>query len=170
MLYATVLGGAVLWAIFNILNSYYLRKKNVPEDVMTIASSLGVLGSCVVAELIFSLIRGEICRIGEGFWFNFIIFAGLNILLIPLNVKAYKLEDASIVAPLSSSMPMFVILMSWILLREWPTFYGRVAIGCIALGAYILRLKGANVRLPNTLANLLPYEWHNKAAFYLDHG
>ncbi len=165
LLFVTVLSGAFLWAVFNIVNSYFLRDKKVPEDVMTIASSLGILASCVVAELIYDLTREELPTITGEFWFNFAIFALLNVLLIPLNVRAYKLEDASIVASLSSSMPMFVIFMSWILLQEWPTFYGRVAIGCIALGAYVLRLKGAEVQLPSVVAKVLPCRWHGNAVF-----
>ena len=167
MLYVTVLTGAFLWAVFNIVNSYFLRDKNAPEDVMTVASSLGIMFSCMIVELIYGLTREEPLMIKEGFWYSFIIFALLNILLIPINVKAYKIEDASIVAPLSSTMPMFVIFMSWFLLKEWPTFYGRVGISFVAIGAYVLKLKGASVELPIFLVKLLPLHLHGKVKFFL---
>lgn len=56
--------------------------------------------------------------------------------------------------------------MSWLILREWPTFWGRVGIACIALGSYILYLKGSDVALPVPLARILPHAWRAPVLFY----
>lgn len=53
------------------------------------------------------------------------------------------------------------------MLGEWPTFYGRIGIGFIAFGAYILRLEKSKVELPDKIKRIVPVNLHDSVKFYL---
>lgn len=162
MMFLLVCGGAFLWGIANVMKKHFLKNRDVHEDLMVVGVMLGGAVFCLVVELLWS---GE-SRISSGFWIPFAITAFLNIGIQYWNVRALKLEDASIVVPLSATMPMFVIVMSWVLLREWPTFYGRVGITAVALGSYVLNLKGAEIPLPSFFQKVFPSSVHGQLLFY----
>lgn len=162
LLFIFVCGGAVLLGIINAWKSKLLRGKNVPEDLMVVV----VFGVAAATAFGMEFFWNGIPEIYADFWLPFAVAAILNIGIQYWNIRALKLEDASIVTPLASAMPMFVIIMSWVILREWPTFWGRVGIICIAFGAYILYLKGSRVALPALLMRVLPVGWHANVLFY----
>lgn len=164
MLYSTVCGGALLWGISNVLKSKLLRGLNVHEDVVVVGMSSGIVLFCLGFQLFWE--GFTVPYVQNNFWLPFAVTAGLNILIQYWNVKALKLEDASIVVPLSATMPAWVIVASWILLKEWPTFYGRVGISLVALGAYILYLKGSETKLPALVQKIFPESWHENIKFY----
>ncbi|MBI2096543.1 MAG: DMT family transporter [Candidatus Sungbacteria bacterium] len=161
-LLAFVLTGTFLWGIGNVVKSYFLRKRNVHEDVVVVATMFGAAAFSFTVEVAVNGLPG----IREGFWIPFAVTAVLNIGIQYWNVKALKYEDASIVVPLASSMPLFLILMAWVILREFPTPLGRVGIVCIALGAYVLYLKGTEMELPGFVARMLPEQYHARAIFW----
>jgi drug/metabolite transporter (DMT)-like permease len=162
MMFSLVLGGAFLWGVGNVVQSHYLKGLGVHEDVATVAITSGSVVFALGAEIIWN----GVPRVQTGFWWPFIATALLNVVSTYWNVKASKLEDISIVSSLAATMPMFVIVMSWVLLREWPTFYGRIAIFCIAFGSYLFYLKGQDIGLPIFLARVLPRKTHQKVILF----
>lgn len=162
MLFLLVGTGAFLWGITNILKKYYLRDHDVSVDVVVVGTTLGVSVFAFLAQFVWL----GVPKISAGFWGVFAVTAFLNIGIQYWEVKALKLEDVSIVAALQGMTPMFVIMTSWILLKEFPTPYGLVGIGFIVLGTYILNLKGSDVKLPAKLQQVLPHWLHQRIGLY----
>ncbi|MBI2056287.1 MAG: DMT family transporter [Candidatus Sungbacteria bacterium] len=160
-IYGFVMGGALLHAISNIIKKKLLTQA-VHEDFVTVVTMLGAACAGFSGSLIFY----GTPNVQQGFWIPFAITAFLNVFIQYLNIKSLKLEDASIVVPLSSAMPMFAILMSYVILGEWPTAWGRVGIVLIGIGAYTLYLGGKPVALPKTMASVCPVRWQNFLAYW----
>jgi len=70
---------------------------------------------------------------------------GLNGILLLITtyllVKATQISDLSVSMPMLSLTPLFLILTSYIMLNELPTFYGFFGISLIVLGAYAIHIK-----------------------------
>lgn len=160
-LYALVLGGALLHAWSNIAKKKLLDEE-VHEDLTTVVAMAGA----ALVGFVGSFIIYGIPTIQSGFWIPFAIAAVLNIFIQYLDVKALKIEDASVVVPLASATPMFLILMTWIILRESPSTWGRIGIGFIALGAYVLHLNGKPIELPRRIRRHLPSKWQPKVSYW----
>lgn len=160
-LYFFVLSGAVLWAVSNVLKKKLLTSA-VHEDYMSVVIFLTTAAVGFVNCLVFY----GIPHIQADFWPAFAITAFINIFIQYLNIKALKYEDASIVAPLSSSMPLFLIFMSYVILGEYPTFWGRIGIATIALGAYVLYLGGEGVEIPNILKPFIPQRYEKTISYW----
>lgn len=162
LLFIFVLGGAFLWGIGNVLQKYYLKDHDVDRDVMVVGTMCGASVFSFAAEFMWN----GVPHVTAKFWLPFAVTAGLNVVMARWHVAALKWEDASIVTPLAATMPMFVIVMSWVLLREWPTFYGRIGIFLVACGSYILALRGSNVALPPLLIRMVSVRFHKHLIFY----
>ena len=164
--YLLVVGsiGACIAGLQNTLRAKYVRHLGIHEDVVTVASMMGASAAALVACLAWN---HGLPGIHRNFWLPFFITATLNIPIQFWNVKALKLEDASIVAPLSSAQPVFAIAMSWIILHEWPTPLGRLGIPIIAIGSYILALRGRAIDLPRVLRQMVPPYLSSMASRYL---
>lgn len=161
MLYAFVMGGALFHASANIATKK-LVVEGVHEDFVTV----GKMAGAAIVGFAGSFVFFGLPAIQSGFWLPFAAGAILNVFIQYLNVISLKHEDASIVVPLSSTMPVFAIAMSYAILGEWPTFWGRIGIGLIALGAYILYLGGKPVELPGLLKDVIPEPWQTHVARY----
>ena len=146
MLFTLVLIGATIWGINNTLRKHYLEK-GMGVDEMVVGTMLGAGIFSFVAQLI---VQGT-PEISDGFWIPFIITAVLNIAIQYLNVKAQKIEENSITAPIQGLTPIFTLLTSWVILREFPTTFGLIGILSIVLGAYVLGIKGARAETPKVL-------------------
>lgn len=164
LLFLTSLCGAFIWGVINILKKRYLNpeKYDVHPDVMVVALSLG----CAMSAFVLGLFLDGLPRVSMGFWLPFLVSTVINFWIQYFNVKALKLEDASIVIPLSATMPMFVILTSWFMHGEWPTLWGRAGILCIATGSYVLNLKGSGRELPQVIKKWLPERTHATVSTY----
>lgn len=159
-LYTLVLGGALLHAWTNIAKKKHLVEE-VHEDLVTVTIMVGA----GLVGFVGSFIVYGIPTIQSGFWIPFTIVAVLNILIQYLDVKALKIEDVSVVVPLASATPIFLIFMTWVILRESPSTWGRIGIGLIAVGSYFLYLDGRVVTLPRPLRRL-PSQWQSKVAYW----
>lgn len=71
-----------------------------------------------------------------------IVLNGILMLITTyLLVKATQISDLSVSMPMLSLTPLFLILTSYIMLNELPTFYGFFGIFLIVLGAYAIHIK-----------------------------
>ena len=139
MLFLFVWGGAFLCGIVNVLKSHVLKDLGVHEDVVVVGMMLGAATVSFTGEFLWN----GLLPMKREFWMPFAVTAILNVFMVYWTTRAMKLEDVSVVISLASVMPLFVIMMSRFLLHEWPSPLGRVGIGCIALGSYLLTLRGA---------------------------
>lgn len=163
-LFVTAISGSIIWGIVNILKRYYLdsRGYNVHEDVVAVYMMSGM----AISALFVQLVVDGLPKVDREFWLPFVISTLINFWIQYWNIRALKLEDASIVVPLASTMPMMVIFTSWFMHHEWPTLWGRLGISCIAFGAYILNLKGTNFDLPPLVKKFIPKRFYSFASFY----
>ncbi len=143
--------GALIWGIVNVLKRYFLLD-TLDVDIATVFFSLGVACSCGIIQVLYY----GVPHVQPTFWLPFFVSALLNIGIQYWNIMALKREDVSVVVPLAATMPMMLIFVSWLFFHEVPTYWGRIGIGCVALGSYILNIKGTPIVLPKILQRILP--------------
>lgn len=72
------------------------------------------------------------------FMYGFFLSLSLNLVAVRLYVMAIKITDLSIVFPLLSLTPLFMIFTGFIILGEIPSFIGVIGICLITFGVYLL--------------------------------
>lgn len=80
--------------------------------------------------------------INSTFWFATLGTVVLNVIAIYFFMKALNLSELSLVVPLLTFTPLFLIFTSDIILGEFPSSLGIWGIVAIVCGAYVLNLKG----------------------------
>jgi drug/metabolite transporter (DMT)-like permease len=146
LMFLFVISGTVVLAAVQILEKYYLNvmkaklqylKKEEQVYLVTIPEMLGI-GVCAIP---IQFLFGGVPNIQTAFWWPFLFAVLLNVLIQYWGNKAQFSEDVSIVSSLQGITPAFVILTSFIMLREFPTISGLAGILVIVLGTYILNLR-----------------------------
>ena len=127
------LSAAVFTAIYYILVKRYI--KNTNEFVL----SSGTIFVAAIILLSISLGRG-IPTIGKEFYLAVLVTGTLNVLATALQYKTLKTADLSLAAPMLSFTPVFLILTSFIILGELPTYIGILGIVFIVSGSYVLAM------------------------------
>lgn len=72
---------------------------------------------------------------------------GINLLAFYGYVRAIELADVSLVAPLLSLSPLFMLLTSWVMLSEVPDVKGLAGILIVVVGTYFLAGGEAGLKL-----------------------
>lgn len=78
------------------------------------------------------------------FWTALVIGGGLNVVGTLLYVKALQHSDLSIVVPLLSFTPAFLLITSPLILQEIPSLLGVVGVLLVTIGAYTLQIDKKN--------------------------
>ncbi len=129
---------AVLTALFrsftDVAGKFGL--KNMDEYI--VAWALNFFALPLLIPLLFFI---EIPEITEGFWLAIFISGTLNIATAIFYLKAIKLSDLSLVSPLATFTPLFLLITSPLIIGEFPTLFGLIGILLIVFGSYILNLK-----------------------------
>jgi drug/metabolite transporter (DMT)-like permease len=76
----------------------------------------------------------------DGFWLALLVSGGINAVATPLIVFALQRSDLSLVAPLTSLTPLFMLGTGAVVLGEVPGPIGVVGVITIVAGAWILAL------------------------------
>ena len=134
MWFILAISSAFLGAIFYILRKYFLKEIN--EYVL----GAGVSLSSLFILFIISLIKG-IPDLNLTFLYAAIITAFFDTIAIILIFKALKISDASLVLPVLSFSPIFLILTSFLILGEISTKIGALGISLIVIGSYVLNFE-----------------------------
>lgn len=93
--------------------------------------------------LIISLWFIEIPSLDRTFWLAVLIAVPLEITAIILYTKALKASPLSLTIPFLSLTPLFLIVVSYLILGEKITFKGGIGIFLIAVGSYMLNIHMA---------------------------
>src|SRR3989344_6216181 len=80
-------------------------------------------------------------EIKEGFWLPLFGTIALNLISQNLFIRAFKLSDASLIAPLRLIIPPLVILTGFVFLGEKPTWLGAIGIIVTMIGLWFLLFK-----------------------------
>jgi len=141
LVFLLVLSGATVWGISNVLRKYLFRERSTPVEVAVVATMLGASSFLFITQFIWF----GLPKVSVPFWWFFPVTALLNIGIIYWGNKALQIEDASVAEPIQGTTPIFVILTSWLILRELPTFWGAIGILITVFGVYILTLKRSDM-------------------------
>ncbi len=129
---------AILTAVFRSLTDVAgkIGLKNMDEYI--VAWALNFFALPLLLPLLFFI---EIPEITKGFWLAIFISGTLNIATAIFYLKAIKLTDLSLVSPLATFTPLFLLITSPLIVGEFPTLFGLIGILLIVFGSYILNIK-----------------------------
>ena len=137
---ALILGGALLRAFYTINNKRNLKR--VSPRFMIVVNMLGAGLILLVAMFIFQPPRiTDWISWPQGLLWPLVTTGTLNIVIQYAELKALQLEDASLIAPMSTAAPLLALLSGFIILKELPTAPGWIGVMLISLGSYILNLN-----------------------------
>lgn len=77
-------------------------------------------------------------RFLTALWFG----GGINVIAMTLYIRAIQLSDLSLTVPLITLTPLFLLLTSPLIVREYPTPSDILGILLIVTGAYCLNIRG----------------------------
>lgn len=137
--FALVLTGAVLFAFYEIKNKELLIA-GLPSDCIGVVNTLVSGASLLAGSLLFNPPRVEdwFDFSTRGLWLPLLATSFLNIVIQYGNLRALKLGDVSLVAPISAAQPMVVLIPSWFILGEVPGMWGYFGLLLLAIGFYVL--------------------------------
>ena len=133
-----------MWILYSLLTAFFLAT----SDALT-KRALATRDEYYVAwarllfalpVLVISLILIEIPPLDKTFWLATLIALPLEIGAIILYTKALKSSPISLTMPFLALTPLFLILISYILLGEKVSLSGGAGIFLIAAGSYTLHI------------------------------
>ncbi|MBI5642693.1 MAG: DMT family transporter [Deltaproteobacteria bacterium] len=80
----------------------------------------------------------------KTFWLSVAGLVPLEIVALLMYIKAIKLSPLSLTVPFMALSPIFIILIAFVFLGEWPSRAGIVGIFFIAAGAYMLNASASS--------------------------
>ncbi len=157
----------MVWFIFAILGAllsatYYASIKRLLRDINQYVLASGAFLSCFLILFLISIIKG-LPEIGPAFYTSVLITVTINIIGVILFYKALKITDLSLAMPMIAFIPLFLILTSFIFLKEAPTVFGAVGISLVVIGSYVLNLNKNKAHFLDPFKEIL----RNKGAFYI---
>lgn len=127
---------AFSWATADLFSKRLMNFDGKSEYVTLFARFIFSLPLLFVVYLATSPHRCDV-----KFWLvNLVIIPG-DVVASTLYIKALKLSPISIVVPLMSFAPVFMLLSSPIFLGEWPSPAGVLGVIMVTVGAYTLNIN-----------------------------
>ncbi len=132
---------AVLSALFESLKdvSSKMGLKDMDEYLVTWA-----FGFFALPFLVLPFIFISIPSLGSQYWIALLTDGTLNVIATILQLKAIKSSDLSLTIPLLAFTPLFLLIMSPIILGQFPTLLGVIGVIFIVLGSYVLNIQRRN--------------------------
>lgn len=134
-----VFAGAILTALYNVYTKR-LQKNGWAHRSAVLVFFLQ--GGAALLLLLSSFFTGG-PQLKPGFWQAVVVSGILNIGILYGTMRARALEDVSLVTPIATTTPAFVIFSSMILLGEYPSMQGKIGIGLLVVGTYLLNIQEA---------------------------
>ncbi len=127
---------AFSWATADLFSKKLMNFENKDEYVTLFARFFFSLPLLLIIYLITAPHRYDV-----RFWMvNLVIIPG-DVIASTFYIKALKVSPISIVVPLMSFAPVFMLLSSPVFLGEWPSFVGVLGVITVTLGAYTLNIN-----------------------------
>lgn len=133
------------WFFFAISTAFLesvrdiFNKKTVSQiDEYILVFSFNLLTAIFAFPLLFF---NETPTLGNNFFYALIAIGIFNTIAFLLFFKAIKASDLSIVAPITTLSPIFLLITSPLLVGEFPNFIGILGIFIIVIGAYVLKFQ-----------------------------
>ncbi|MEL7243515.1 MAG: EamA family transporter [Cyanobacteria bacterium J06573_2] len=133
------------WFLFAISTAFLesvkdvFNKKTISQiDEYILVFSFNLLTAIFSLPLLFFK---EIPTFGDNYLYALIAIGFFNTIAFLLFFKAIKASDLSIVAPITTLSPIFLLITSPLLVGEFPNFIGILGIFIIVIGAYVLKFQ-----------------------------
>ncbi|MEK6949824.1 MAG: EamA family transporter, partial [Nanoarchaeota archaeon] len=137
----------MLWVLYALLSAFsfatadaFTKKASDSDNYVLILSRFFYGAPFVLLLLLFM----PMPKVEYGFWLALAAIIPFEVLAWILYIKAIKISQISLVVPLLSFTPAFLVVISFLMLREIPTLIGFLGIALVVAGAYILNLKNLN--------------------------
>ncbi|MGZ7160343.1 MAG: EamA family transporter [Methanobacterium sp.] len=138
---------ALLSALFESLKdvSSKLGLKDMDEYLVTWA-----FGFFALPFLVLPFIFISIPLLGSQYWIALLADGTLNVIATIFQLNAIKHSDLSLTIPLLAFTPLFLLIMSPIILGQFPTPLGVFGVIMIVIGSYVLNIqrRGAGYLAP----------------------
>jgi uncharacterized membrane protein len=118
-----------------------------PGEATVVALVVAAGTASVLAP--FALLAG--LQVSDGsYWWSLVVSGSINAAAAVMIVRAVHTSDLSLVSPLQSTTPLFMILTGAVFLGELPSARGAGGIVLIAAGAYVLNMadRGSGLLAP----------------------
>ena len=126
---------ALVTAVCTALRDVASKRAAERADPVMVALGIALVPAVTLGAV--ALVQG-IGPPGEGFWLALAVSGGINAVATPLIVVALQRSDLSLVAPVTSLTPLFMIGTGALVLGELPGLVGTVGVAVIVAGAYLL--------------------------------
>ena len=141
----------MIWILYAILSAFLgATIDTISKKILKNNNEYMVLwarNAFTLPFLFLILIFFSIPEIDNKFWIALAITLPLEIFLAILYIKAIKITDLSLSIPFLSFGPIFTIITSFLILKEFPTIYGFIGIILITIGAYFLNFEKIKINL-----------------------
>jgi uncharacterized membrane protein len=133
-----------MWLLFAFICSFFNASagawgKNILRKIDLYVTSEGRI-LFVVPFLIIALGVVGVPKYDWIFWVIVILDAGLNVIANLFYLKALQISDLSLTVPLLSFTPVFLLLTSFLMLREFPETSSLFGIILVFIGSLFLNL------------------------------
>ena len=135
----------MIWVIYSLISAFswatadaFTKRISSSIDDYIIMLSRFLYSSPFVLILLFFI---PIPKLDGLFWLVLSIALLIEAIAWILYVKAIRNSNLSLVAPLLSLTPVFLVFTSFMILGELPTIVGFFGILLVVIGAYILNIK-----------------------------
>lgn len=135
MWYFFAFSAALSWATADLFSKVLMNRKGADEYVTLwsrFVFSLPFLGLALLLE--------GVPRVGSVFWWTILGWLPGDLVASLLYIKAVKDYPLSLVVPLLSTAPIFMLLTSVVILGEYPSLLGLVGVVLVTFGAYTLNI------------------------------
>jgi drug/metabolite transporter (DMT)-like permease len=114
--------------------------KSVMRTADEVPVAFVITAGCAALLLPAGLLAGGRVH-AAGFWWALLVSGAINAIAAVMVARAVHVSDLSLVSPLQSTTPLFMIATGAVLLREVPDATGMAGIAVIAAGAWLLNLR-----------------------------
>ena len=155
-----------MWILFALLNpvtegfrSLFIKKSSAEVESVVIAWVNNLLPTLVFAPCLFFI---EL-KFNTDFWIGLIGGASIYAFTNILYMKALSHGDISIVMPMLSFTPLFLLVTSPLIVGEFPHLTGMIGVVLVVIGSYLLNLSESKKHLLEPFRALLK----NKGTRYM---
>jgi len=134
----------MIWLLYTLLCALLVSLKDVilkkilgESNILIISLGFYLISIALIFPFLFII---DIPKLDLTFWIMCLIILPFDISSLLLYYKAIKISPLSICMPFLSLTPFFLILTSFIILRELPDKSGLAGIVLVVLGAYVLNI------------------------------
>ena len=125
-------------AFIQSLKDVYNKTQLKNFDEYIIGCSLTFFTSLFLSPLLFLI---DIPKLGNNFWLALSVGSSLNAIAYTLYLRAIKISDLSIIAPITTFSPLFLLVTSPLIIGEFPQPLGMTGVLLIVVGSYLLNIK-----------------------------